>query len=73
MWALLPFDPPIRNAPVPMRSWAQQSHLSETVHNPVIFADPEMKGRLSAGSVNYTEKPLQLFDVQFEITEDLAE
>jgi hypothetical protein len=39
-WAIIPFDPPIRNAPETKRSQI------ETMHNPVIFADPEIKCRL---------------------------
>ncbi len=71
--AILPIDPPIRNAPVTARSYPVSDHKGQTMHNPVIFADPEMKGRLLGGTVQYIEKPLQLADVVFEVIEDLTE
>lgn len=70
--AILEFDPPIRNAPIPTRSWRQQAHLGETVHNPVIFADPEIKVRLSDASIIEVEKPLKMYDITFEVIEDLT-
>lgn len=70
---VLPIDPPIRNAPVTARSWRQQSHLGETMHNPVIFDNPEMKARLVGGTIQYIEKPLQMTDIVFDIIEDLSE
>ena len=72
-YAIIDFDPPLRNSPIPTRSWAQQAHLGETMHNAVIFANPEIKARLIGNSIKYTEKPLQMFDVEFEVIEDLTE
>jgi hypothetical protein len=71
--AILEFDPPIRNAPVPDRSWRQQQHLGETLHNPVIFHKPEMKARLINGTIQYIDKPLKMTDIVFDVMEDLAE
>jgi hypothetical protein len=72
-WAVLEFDPPIRNAPKTDRSQKIHDHLGETMHNPVIFTNPEMQARLLGGTVQYIEKPLQLTDVVFEVIEDLSE
>jgi hypothetical protein len=72
-WAILPIDPPIRNAPETLRMTGEQQNLGETMHNPVIFDRPEMTARLLGGTVQYIEKPLQLTDVVFEVIEDLSE
>jgi hypothetical protein len=72
-WAILPFDPPIRNAPETMRMSGEQGNFGDTMHNPVIFDNPEMTARLLGGTVQYIEKPLQLTDVVFEVIEDLSE
>jgi len=66
--ALAYFDPPIRNTPVTRRD-----RLSMTMQNPVIFNQPELQARLIAGTIQYIEKPLQMTDVVFEITEDLTQ
>ncbi len=71
-WAILPIDPPIRNAPVTDRSFRIQSHLGETMHNPVIFDRPELKARLVGSTVQYIEKPLQMTDVVFSVGEELT-
>jgi hypothetical protein len=72
--ATLNFDPPIRNAPqhgyAPISSPAFNG---ETIHNPVIFHKPEMKGRLLAGSVQYIDKPLKAMDIVFDVIEDMTE
>lgn len=72
-YARIQVEPPMRNVPTPSRSYRQQSHLGETQHNAVIFADPEMKGRLLQSSVQYVDKPLRMTDVVFEVIEDLTE
>jgi hypothetical protein len=72
-WAILPIDPPIRNAPETMRMSGEQQNFGETMHNPVIFSNPELTARLLGGTVQYIEKPLQLTDVVFEVIEDLSE
>jgi len=74
-WAILEFDPPIRNAPTTDRSntVVSANHLGETMHNPVIFHQPEMKARLVAGTVQYVDKPLKVTDIIFDVIEDLSE
>jgi hypothetical protein len=72
-WAILPIDPPIRNAPETMRMSGEQGNFGDTMHNPVIFSNPELTARLLGGTVQYIEKPLQLTDVVFEVIEDLSE
>jgi hypothetical protein len=72
-WAILPIDPPIRNAPMTQRMDGEQQNFGETMHNPVIFTNPEMQARLLGGTIQYIEKPLQLTDVVFEVIEDLSE
>jgi len=69
----LNFDPPIRNAPETNRSWQQSGHLGETIHNPVIFHQPEMKVRLINGTIIYTDKSLKATDLNFDIIEDMTE
>jgi hypothetical protein len=71
--ATLEFDPPIRNAPVNDRSYATGAYNTETVHNAVIFSNPEIKSRLVGSTIQYIEKPLQLTDVVFDVIEDLSE
>lgn len=72
-WAILEFDPPIRNAPATNRSWNQGGHLGEAMHNSVVFYQPEMKARLLAGTVQYIDKPLRMSDIVFDVLEDLTE
>jgi len=71
--AIIDFDPPIRNAPVPDRFPVLASFVGETMHNPVIFHNPEMKGRLLSGTIQYTDKPLRATDISFEVLEDMTE
>lgn len=70
---IIEFDPPIRNAPVFDRSNIVGGHLGETMHNPVIFHQPEMKARLMAGTIQYVDKPLMATDIIFEVVEDMTE
>lgn len=72
-WVVLEFDPPIRNAPVPDRSWAQQDHLGETMHNAIIFHQPEMKARLVNGTIQYPDAPLKSMNLTFDVIEDMTE
>jgi hypothetical protein len=72
-WAILPIEPPIRNAPIPMKSDASGSHAGDTLHNAIIFHKPEMKGRLMSGSISYSDKPLKMTDFTFEVIEDMTE
>jgi hypothetical protein len=73
-WACAEFEPPIRNAPITGRSndAPQVQHLGETLHNAVVFDRPEMKARLLAGTIRYTEKPLRMMDVTFDVIEDMT-
>lgn len=72
-WGVIEFEPPIRNAPVFERSNIFGDHLGETLHPAVIIDNPELKAHLVAGTIQYTEKPLQLTDITFDIIEDLSE
>jgi hypothetical protein len=72
-YAVLEFDPPIRNAPETDRSFVTGSHLGETMYNPVIFTQPELKARLLAGTIQYVDKPLMATDIVFEVMEDMTE
>jgi len=72
-YAILEFDPPIRNAPVTDRSYNTGENLGETMHNLVIFHKPELKARLVAGTIQYVDKPLMATDIIFNIMEDLSE
>jgi len=72
-YAIVEFDPPIRNAPVTDRSYAISSHEGETMHNPVIFHQPEMKARLVAGTIQYVDKAVKYTDITFEIIEDMTQ
>ncbi len=71
-WAILPFDPPIRNAPETDRNSGEQGNLGETMHNPVVFDNPETTCRLVGSTIQYIEKPLKLTDIVFDIIEDLT-
>lgn len=73
-WAVLEIEPRIRNAPVTDRTNTfSTDHVGETMHNPVIFDSPEMTARIIAGTVQEIEKPLMMYDVTFDVLEDLTE
>jgi len=73
-WGVLEFDPPIRNAPEPLlvAKNAATNFLGETMHNAVIFNNPEMTCRLVNNTIQYIEKPLKLTDIVFDVIEDLT-
>ncbi len=71
--AILEFEPSIRNAPTQDWYRANDDHIGGCMHNPVIFHKPEMKARLVAGTIQYTDKALKATDINFSIIEDLAE
>jgi len=69
----LSIDPPIRNLPMESYSVISGDHIGETIHNAVLFHQPEMKGRLLASTIQYTDKPLRATDISFEVLEDMTE
>jgi len=71
-WGVLEFDPPIRNAPETQRSVRYGTHLGETMHNAVVFDNPETTCRLVGNTIQYIEKPLKLTDIVFDVIEDLT-
>jgi len=72
-WAEIEFDPPIRNAPATDRSFITGNHRGETLHNAVIFHQPEMKARLVGGTIQYIDKSIKAMDVVFDVIEDMTE
>jgi hypothetical protein len=75
--ALLEFQPPLRNSPKSIQfhepSLGSANPSAGTVHNAVIFSNPEVRSKLVGSTIQYIEKPLQLTDIVFDVIEDLTE